>query len=157
MDPDGIEQYIREHRPRYTDEAIRKNLIAAGHGPAAIDEAFRRFGPVGQPTPGEATRPSNDQSGLMVFTWTLYILGGIVGLLGVALAASFGSGAGLAVPIFLVAYLGVGFGIILLLRWAVPRFAIKGIWVGMLSLALVPIFGALMFGTCVAAFTVGRG
>lgn len=71
------------------------------------------------------------------------------------MAASFGSGGSL--PIFAAAYLGIGFGIVLLLRWAVPRFRIKGIWAGLLGLALIPIFGALMFGTCVAAFSIGRG
>jgi hypothetical protein len=71
------------------------------------------------------------------------------------MAASFGSGG--FFPIFAVGYLGIGFAIILLLRWAVPRFGIKGIWAGLLGLALIPIFGALMFGTCVAAFTIGRG
>ena len=30
MDPGGIDEYIRDNRAKYTDEAIRGTLIAAG-------------------------------------------------------------------------------------------------------------------------------
>jgi len=41
MDP-KIEAYIRENRAKYTPEAIRGQLIAAGHDPVAIDEALHK-------------------------------------------------------------------------------------------------------------------
>ena len=86
---------------------------------------------------------------------TRFIWSTVTGLAGFGMAASFGSGG--VLPVFAVGYLSIGFAIVLLLRWAVPRFRIKGIWAGLLGLILIPIFGGLMFGTCVAAFAVGRG
>jgi hypothetical protein len=147
MDP-NIRDYIQAHTGRYTPEAIRSRLIAAGHDPAAIDAEFAAI------AAEHATRPS-DTNGLLTEAWILFIVGGVTGLAGFGMAASFGSGG--SFPLFAVAYLGIGFAIVLLLRWAVPRFRIKGIWAGILGLALIPIFGALMFGTCVAAFSIGRG
>ena len=34
-------RYIRENRERYTDDAIRKQLVEAGHPPGLVDDAFR--------------------------------------------------------------------------------------------------------------------
>jgi hypothetical protein len=147
MDP-NIRDYIRANTGRYTPEAIRANLIAAGHDPAAIDAEFAAI------AAGWDAR-SSGSDGLLSEAWILFIVGGVAGLAGFGMAASFGSGG--FFPIFAVGYLGIGFGIILLLRWAVPRFHIKGLWAGLLGLVLVPVFGALMFGTCAAAFAVGRG
>ncbi len=36
-----IEAYLREHGSRYTTEALRSQLIAAGHDPAEVDAALR--------------------------------------------------------------------------------------------------------------------
>jgi len=36
-----IEAYLREHGAKYTTEALRKQLITAGHDPAEIDTALR--------------------------------------------------------------------------------------------------------------------
>jgi len=154
MDPDptAIDDYIRVNRGTYTDDAIREMLITVGHEPAAIEEGFRRLGlePAWNPMPdpGPAT-------GLIAEAWILFTIGGLLGLAGFSMAASFGSGG--SFPIFLVAYIGVGLGIVLLLRWAVPKLGIRGVWAGVIGVALVPIFGALMFGTCAAAFAAGRG
>jgi hypothetical protein len=156
-DPAAIDDYIKAYRGTYTDEAMRENLLAAGHELAAIDEAFMRAGPLDGSTTTQAARASSETSGLVVFAWILFVLGGILGLVGIGMAASFGSGGSLPLPLFLIAYVGIGFGIILLLRWAVARFGIRGVWGGVLGLLLVPFFGALMFGTCAAAFTIGRG
>ena len=147
MDP-NIRDYIQSMTGRYTPEAIRANLIAAGHDPAAVDAELAAIA-------AEREARSSNGEGLLVEAWILFIVGGVAGLVGFGMAASFGSGG--SFPIFAAGYLGIGVGIILLLRWAVPRFRIKGIWAGLLGLVLVPVFGALMFGTCVAAFAVGRG
>ena len=66
------------------------------------------------------------------------------------------SDSGGSILVFLIAYIGIGLGIIFLLRWAVPRLGIKGVWAGLLGLVLFPVFGGLMFGTCAAAFNVMR-
>ena len=149
MDPDptAIDDYIEANRGTYTDEAIRDHLASAGHDPAAIEAGFRRLGvqPSWDPVadPGPATS-------LVTEAWILLAIGGLLGLAGFSMAASFGSGGSL--PIFLVAYLGIGLAIVLLLRWAVPRLGIRGIWAGVVGVLMIPIFGAVMFGTCVAAF-----
>jgi hypothetical protein len=44
MDP-MIEECIRQNRNTYTREAIRDQLIAAGHDPAAINKALDEPGP----------------------------------------------------------------------------------------------------------------
>lgn len=141
-----IGDYIEANTGRYAPEAMRTKLLEAGHDPGAIDAALADI------AAERAARPDNT-NGLLVEAWILFVLGGVAALVGFGMAASFGSGG--SFPIFAAGYLGIGFGIILLLRWAVPRFRIKGIWASLLGLALVPIFGALMFGTCVAAFAVG--
>lgn len=148
MDP-NIRAYIESMTGRYTPEAIRANLIAAGHDPAAVDAALAAVA-------SERAASSDDGpgDGLLAEAWILFIVGGVTGLAGFGMASSFGSGGFFL--LFAAGYLGIGFAIILLLRWAVPRFGIKGIWAGLLGLALIPIFGGLMFGTCVAAFAVGR-
>jgi len=145
MDPDPsvIDGYIKANRGRYTDEAIRKTLTSAGHDSGAVEEAFQRV-----------TAPRL-ASGLIREAWILLTVCGVLGFLGFAMAASYGSGAGF--PIFLLGYGGIGTGLALLLRWAVPRFDIRGGWGELIGILLIPAYGALMFGTCVAAFAIGRG
>ena len=145
MDP-RIREYIDANHDRYTPEAIRAQLVDAGHDPAAIDEQLATF--------ASKRASSGVANGLVAAAWILLIAGGLLGLAGFGMASSLGSGGSL--PIFVVAYLGIGLGIIMLLRWAVPRLHIKGIWAGVLGLALIPIFGVLMFETCAAAFAFGR-
>ena len=40
--PEPIDDYIRDNRGRYTREAIRENLITAGHDPTAVDQGWSR-------------------------------------------------------------------------------------------------------------------
>jgi len=153
MDPDptAIDDYIQANRGTYTDEAIRDNLVSAGHDPLAVEAALRRTGP------GTAWNPEPQPAatgGLMAEAWILFIACGLIGLAGFAMASSFSTGG--SFPFFLIAYIGIGLAIILLVRWAVSKVGIRGLWAGILGVALVPIFGALMFGTCVAASSIGR-
>ena len=53
MDP-RIEEYIRKNRGIYTRDALRQQLIAAGHDPGAVDAALDRMG-AGSPA---ASRPT---------------------------------------------------------------------------------------------------
>jgi hypothetical protein len=146
MDP-KIGDYIRANHDRYAPEAIRAQLVNAGHDPTAIDEELAAFA-------SERATTSGVTDALLAEARILLIVGGVAGLAGFALASSLGPGGSL--PVFLVAYLGIGLGIMVLLRWAVPRLRIKGMWASILGLALIPIFGALMYGTCAAAFAFGR-
>lgn len=57
MDP-KIGDYIRENREKYTREAIREQLIAAGHDPAVVDTELERMaGQSAAPTPPTGWRP----------------------------------------------------------------------------------------------------
>jgi hypothetical protein len=151
-EPGAIQDYIKANRGTYTDEAIRDTLMGVGHDPADIEAAFRRLGfepkwnPI--PDPGPAT-------GLIAEAWILFIVGGLAALAGFLAATSFNSSGSL--PLFLVAYLGIGLGIVLVMRWAVPRLGIRGVWAAVIGVALVPIFGALMLGACAAAFMNSGG
>jgi hypothetical protein len=149
---DEIAAYIKANRGTYTDQAIRETLISVGHEPGAIDEAFRQLGLVAPP---DADAAPSGPSGVVELAWIAFIIGGVTGLAGFAMASSFGSGGSL--PIFLGLYVGIGLIIIFLLRWAVPKFGLRGIWAVLLGLVLVPVFGGLMLGTCIAAFSIGRG
>lgn len=154
MDADPtIDEYIRANRGRYTDDAIRDTLVAAGHDRLAVDAAFRRvgFGPDWNPAPA----PSRGSSGLLTEAWTLFIVCGVLGLGGFAMASAFSTTG--SFPVFLIVYIGIGLAIVLLVRWMVRKVGIKGAWAGVIAVALVPIFGALMFGTCIAAFGIGSG
>jgi hypothetical protein len=141
-DPSSLDDYIKANRGRYTDEAIRKTLASAGHDPVAIDEAYRRV-----TAPRLAT-------GLVTEAWILLGICGVLGLIGFGMASSIGTSSGL--PLFLLGYAAIGAGLALLLRWAVPRFGIRGGWGELIGFLLVPAYGALMFGTCLAAFKIGQ-
>jgi hypothetical protein len=144
-DPAAILDYIQANRGTYTDQAIRENLVAAGHEPAAIDAAFAHLGvaaPAGQP-PMPAT-------GLVTFAWILFVIAGLIGLAGFGFNGpdiSVGSA-----PIFVLAFGGVGLALILLLRWAIPRFGISGGGAWLIGLGLLPAFFALLYGSCAASF-----
>jgi hypothetical protein len=154
---DEITAYIIANRGTYTDQAIRETLIAVGHDPGAIDEAFDALGLVAPPsTDGAAAgRPS----GLLEMAWIAFVIGGLAGLAGLALAGSASSGGSLPLSLgaYVSIYVGIGLLIMFLLRWAVPRFGLRGISAVLLGVALVPVFGALMLGTCGAAFAIGSG
>lgn len=152
-DPTSIDDYIRTNRGTYTDDAIRDTLVSAGHDRLAVDAAFRRvgYGPAWNPGPPSAP----DGGGLIAEAWILFGVCGLLGLGGFAMASAFSSTG--SFPLFLIVYIGLGLGIVLLLRWAVPRLHIRGAWAVVIGFALVPIFGALMFGTCIAAFGIGSG
>jgi hypothetical protein len=140
-----IERYIREHGDRYTDEALRRELIAAGHDPAEVDAALleRRRTATGGQTVGKVA-------------FVFYIVGGLVGAAGAVLLALIGLSAGgigpaaLFVVLFAVVYLAIGYGIVRLAR----SIRASGWAAALLTIILVPVFGILVYGTCMAAYTI---
>ena len=154
---DEITAYIKANRGTYTDQAIRETLISVGHDPGAVDEAFHVLGLVAPPSTEGAAAAG--PSGLVETAWIAFVMGGLAGLAGLALAGQLSSGGSLAVAVgaYIGIYVAVGLLIIFLLRWAVARFGLRGIGAVLLGIALVPIFGGLMLGTCIAAFGIGRG
>lgn len=145
-EPDAINDYIEANRGSYTDQAIRENLVAAGHDPAAIDEALARLGAATPPTP--APKPA---TGLVTFAWFLFAFGGVVGLAGFGMGGYFIAGA--SVPLFLLVFGGIGFVVILLLSWAIPHYGIQGTGAFWIGLVLAPFYAALLYGGCAAAMT----
>jgi hypothetical protein len=168
MDP-RIDEYIRSNRATYTREAIRAQLVNAGHDPADVDAAWDRVeagpapsGPVGwNARPPDGRGSALDASALPPFAMTLFLVGGIVGALGALLALGLqtsingiGTNAVLFIAIYVAVYGGVGLGVIWLTRLAARRMTIRGVWVVLAGMALLPIFGFAMFGGCLAAFGV---
>jgi hypothetical protein len=158
MDPNiphqQITDYIRANGTKYTREAIREQLIAAGHDPVQIDGVWE--------LEMSSVREGAAGGGLAAVARAFFIVGAVIGALGAfaALGVSPYTGSASA-PIFLVIYAvsygAIGYGLVRLLRWAGPRFRIRGVWAGLVGLALLPIYGALMFGTCLGAFYLARG
>jgi hypothetical protein len=104
MDPQ-IDEYIRQNRDRYGPEAIRQQLTAAGHDPAAIDAAWERVG-ASSTTPA---RPAGWRPG-----WREFLVLLVVGAIGAALvwATYAGSyGGGLIAPIVYAVIFTIGFGL----------------------------------------------
>jgi hypothetical protein len=68
MNPE-IESYLSEHGDRYTDEALRDQLLKAGHAPEDVDTALR------ERAAARATAPAGpDERGrFWKLTWALHI------------------------------------------------------------------------------------
>jgi len=142
-----IDAYIREHGAKYTTDALRRQLIDAGHDPSEVDAAMR------EAASGAATRQG---SAVADVARVLYAIGALVGALGAFLLLSLsGFGASFNAPLFIavyaIAYLGLGYVLVRLVRAAASAFRIDGLGAVLLSIVLVPVFGLLMFGTCFAA------
>ena len=157
MDPEVSNQvtdYIKANRARYTHEAVREQLIMAGYEPAQVDAAWELE--VGSQPGGSAG------GGVVAFARVLFIIAALLGAVGgLSLSSgSLGYPKPASLPIFwgtfAITYLAVGYGIIRLLRWAVRRFSIRSAWAALVGLALIPIYGAFMLGTCLGAFSLSR-
>lgn len=101
-DPSAIDEYIEQNKATYTREAIRENLVTAGHDPAAIDEAWERLG-----ASNAAPKPTGWRPGWREFL--LLVIGGAIGAAAVWSGQPYGAG-GIA-PIAYVIIVSIGFGI----------------------------------------------
>lgn len=71
MDPsdDRIRAYIHANRERFTAEAVRSELVAAGHDPGRVDEILSEdWSPAPQRAAVGAEQPAPVFGGLMVGT-----------------------------------------------------------------------------------------
>lgn len=149
MDPTSaaIRDYIRANGDRYTREAIREQLIDAGHSPEDVDRAWEELAAT-EPRPG-----SPRFNGLAVFAVVLLVMGAGVGAFGALLVTSFNASLASGPAgtrfflLYAVLYLGIGSVIVLLASRIRSSDTVQFV-VGVL---LVPIYIGLMFGTCVAA------
>jgi hypothetical protein len=103
MDPQQIDEYIRQNQERYTREAIRQQLTDAGHDTAAIDAGWARVEASSTP-PARAAgwRPG----------WREFLVLLVVGAIGAAIVwASEPYGAGVIAPIVYAIILSIGFAL----------------------------------------------
>lgn len=135
-----IDAYLREHGSRYTSEALRQQLIAAGHNAAEVDAALREAG---------ATRAAHvSETGSLRGRFWLWAIGLHVAALAVAtvwilIGATSQVYVGIAIVVLGIALL-VGLGI----SGFVGR-ALLGRGLGVAVVA--PLISALLLGgTCMA-------
>ena len=103
MDQERIDEYIRLNRERYTREAIRQQLTAAGHDPAAIDAAWERLA---------ATAPASPEPVGWRPGWREFLVLLVVGAIGAAIVWAGGDyGAGVIAPAVYAVIFTIGFGI----------------------------------------------
>ena len=101
-DPSAIDNYIEQNKSRYTREAIREQLVAAGHDPAAIDDAWERLGASNAVISPVGWRPG----------WMEFLLLLVVGAIGAAIVWSGQPyGAGGIAPFAYAIVVSIGFGI----------------------------------------------
>ena len=148
MDPKSnpIREYILANRDRYTREAIREQLIAAGHSAEDVDRIWEELGPTEE-------RPSRF-NGVAVFAVVLLVIGAAVGAFGGLLIASLNasySGSDTGVVRFFLVYAGLYLVIGSILVWVATRIRVSDTVQFVLGVLLIPVYIGLMFGTCVAA------
>lgn len=130
MDP-GMDAYIRANRGQYTDEAIRGQLIAAGHDAGAVDRAFEAI--------DQGAAPLTEQPGPPYWRWVFGVNGAV---LVVVTAALLIGGSTYAWPAFVV------LGIVLLIAIAITG-SIGRVLLPRTSLTvalLLPLITALLLG-----------
>jgi hypothetical protein len=98
-----IDDYIRANRAKYTREAIRAQLISAGHDAAAVDSALDRSGGESAHVPSmTGWRPR----------WREFLVLLVVGIIGaVAVWADQPYGSAVIAPVVYAVIVTVGFGI----------------------------------------------
>jgi hypothetical protein len=154
-DGDPIRDYIRANMRTNTREAIVQQLVAAGHDQARIDAVWHEE--------SRAMSVARAKSTLTGVGLSLFIVLGLLGALG-ALAIGGMSGSyglpQLSLPLFwllyAILYLTIGYGILRLIGWAIPRFGITGWLAGLMGLLMVAGYAVLMFGGCLATYGIAQ-
>lgn len=144
-----IREYIRANVATHTREAIRTELIAAGHEPERVDAIWA------EEWQGLALERS--VGNLRALSLSLLVIGGLLSGLGALALAGFADSYGNSsvTPIFLlvyaVGYLAIGYALSRLVGWGARRFRLGGWGLFLVGILLVPSYGALMFGGCLGA------
>jgi len=113
MAQEQIDEYIRQNRDRYTREAVRQQLIAAGHDPVAIEAAWERIAASSAAPP----RRSGWRPG-----WREFLILLVVGAIGAAIIwANEPYEAGIIAPVVYAVLLSIGFGIAKLVSILIDR------------------------------------
>jgi hypothetical protein len=147
-----ITDYIRANRDRYSREAIRAQLIAAGHDSPAIEAAWDDVTRTTKPDPPAPRGTRRFVTGLALL---LYLLGflGVAPLAGVAPYRTTGP---LALLVGLVIYGIAGYLALRLIRWAAAHLD-PGFLGALVSLLALPIaFGAVVVGSWLGGLRLTR-
>jgi hypothetical protein len=138
-----LTDYIRANRDRYSHEAIRAQLIAAGHDSAGIEAAWDE---VTRSTNADATAPGGARRFVTGLALVLYVLG-FLGVAPLAGAAAYRTTGPLALLVGLVIYAIAGYLALRLIRWAAAHLD-PGFLGALVSLLALPIaFGAVVVGS----------
>ena len=130
-----IIDYIRANRDRYSRDAIRAQLIAAGHDSAAIDAAWDEAGRSPKPEVPAPGGTGRFVTGLALLLYTL----GFLGVLPLAGAAPYRTTGPLALLVGLVIYGAAGYLALRAVRWTAAHHWPK--WSGvMIAAVLVVVF-----------------
>lgn len=140
--------YLQQHRGQFNDEALRRQLVEAGHAPALVDEALRRVGPNASP------RPPAWPIGVLIMLANLVAIPAMgLGLLWLATQSPSPVGA-------VLGWLSLGVGPVTLLAEALAgswlargpreRLGRALIWGVGLTVAATVALGVLAFGVCIA-------
>jgi hypothetical protein len=155
MNPDGdpVRDYIRANMRTNTREAIMQALVDAGHDRARVDAVWHEE--------SRALAVEGARSTLTGLGMSLFIVLGILGGLGALLMVSINGDTtdpppALFLALYAVVYLAVGYGIVRLIAWAIPRFGISGWLAGLIGLLMVAAYGVLMFGGCLATYGLAQ-
>jgi hypothetical protein len=142
---DPIRSYIRANREKYTEEAVRDQLLAAGHDRAAIDEAWRLEVDTGGKVPGATARKVRTG-------WAIVIYGyGVLALLYSAVTTSTqaDSSGRIFVLLFFVIFAAAGYFVV---RWIARWRPLTGFGQLLVAIFGVPLLFALVaFGSCVVS------
>ncbi|HEV8252676.1 MAG TPA: hypothetical protein VGQ66_04770 [Candidatus Limnocylindria bacterium] len=154
MDP-KIRDYIQDHRERYTREAIRSQLIAAGHDPAAIDQALDKA----WSEPARIRADGGGAAGQVQTGWAilLYLAGFSVPiwfLVSSMTSRSLSPAWTIGGVVFLVLYAVIG---LLVVRWVARWDPPSGFLAWERAIVGLPVLFALLVGvgfftTCLAAY-----
>src|SRR6188472_2717185 len=134
-----IETYLREYGDRYTREALRAQLVEAGHDPAEVDTALAEW------AAREANPPPSDEGKRQFrrLTWLIHGVALLIAFLWVVLVIGGDLGAIVLVSVVLGVVLLIGVGISLL----IGRYVVSGASAGVAI--VVPVVTALLIaGSC---------
>jgi len=135
--------YFREHRDRYTPDALTSAVAAAGYSPAEIEAAWSQVG--WGSAERAVSRPS--EFGVAAVVAILFVTGTYVGALGLGLNRT---SSGLALPGFVMALFGGALAWVAL-RESNPALA-RGIGCGIvIAVGLPVVLFLVVLGVCVVA------
>lgn len=159
--PDPVRDYIRANMATHTRDAIRNALIRAGHDAARVDATWLEEWRGATATHDDLVPATAGY--LATLAWILLAIGAVVGGLGALLAASIAGtyAPEISVPVFIglyaLIYFGIGYGLVRLVRAAVERLRLTGWGAFVLGVLMLPSYGFLMYGGCIAAFSIAQG